>query len=159
MDLLQFKKMMPLIFIGVVTVVFGLGVHMFVQAYSGYLHQLKVYDQIKTQVRLVTTRKNELISKQRILDGTHNFIKMADFTGLSPTYWTVYDINLQEMVSFDKADRILNQCASSKVAYFQPLSLQIKIPQKQTQGNDATKPDTKKDLTVSVHGKFVAKQP
>ena len=159
MDLLQFKKMMPLIFIGVVTVVFGLGVHMFVQAYSGYLHQLKVYDQIKTQVRLVTTRKNELISKQRILDGTHNFIKMVDFTGLSPTYWTVYDINLQEMVSFDKADRILNQCASSKVAYFQPLSLQIKIPQKQTQGNDATKPDTKKDLTLSVHGKFVAKQP
>jgi hypothetical protein len=84
---------------------------------------------------------------------------MADFTGLSPTYWTVYDINLQEMVSFDKADRILNQCASSKVAYFQPLSLQIKIPQKQTQGDDATKPDTKKDLTLSVHGKFVAKQP
>jgi hypothetical protein len=66
---------------------------------------------------------------------------------------------LQEVVSFDKADRILNQCVSSKVAYFQPLSLQIKIPKKQTQGSDSTDKDIQKDLILSVHGKFVAKQP
>jgi hypothetical protein len=159
MALLQNKKFTPVLFAGVVAALFGLGVHVFVQAYSGYLGQSKSYDQIKRQVRLLTTQKNELILKQRLLTATNQFIKMADLAGLSPDRWTVYDINLQEAVGFDKADQILNQCVNSKVAYFQPLSLQIKIPQKQMRGNKTIEPDLKEDLTLSVQGKFIARQP
>jgi hypothetical protein len=159
MDFSQYRKFTPVIFAGVVAAVFGLGIHIFVQAYSGYLRQSGIHDQLKTQVRLVTTQKNELILKQRLLDETHQFIKMADFAGLSAAKWTVYDVNLQEAVDFSKADQILNQCASSKVAYFHPQSLQIKIPQKQIEGKENTEPDIKEDLTLSVQGKFVVKKP
>lgn len=159
MSLLQKKKFTPVLFAGMVAAVFGLGVHVFVQAYSGYLRQSKSYDQIEKEVRLLTTQKNELILKQRLLKTTNQFIKMADLAGLSPARWAVYDINLQEAVGFEKADQILNQCVSSKMAYFQPFSLQIKIPQKQTRANKTTEPDVKEDLTLSVQGKFIARQP
>jgi hypothetical protein len=159
MGLLQNKKFTPVLFAGVVAAFFGLGVHVFVQAYSGYLRQSKSYDQIKREVRLLTTQKNELILKQRLLKATDQFVKMAASAGLSQDRWTVYDINLQEAVGFEKADQILSQCVSSRVAYFQPLSLQIKIPQKQTHGNKIAEPDLKEDLTLSVQGKFIARQP
>ena len=159
MALLENKKFTPVLFAGVVAALFGLGVHIFVQAYSGYLRQSKSYDQIKREVRLITTQKNELILKKRLLKATNRFIKTADLMGLSPDRWTVYNINLQEAVGFDKADQILNQCVNSKVAFFQPISLQIKIPQKQTRANKTTEPDVKADLTLSVQGKFLARQP
>ena len=159
MRFLQNKTFTPVLFAGVVAAFFGLGVHVFVQAYGGYLYQSKSYDQVKKQVHLLTTQKNELLLKQRLLKATDQFVKMAALAGLSQDRWTVYDINLHEALGFDKANQILNQCVSSKVAYFQPLSLQIKIPQKQTHDNKTTEPDVNADLTLSVQGKFIARQP
>ena len=91
-----------------------------------------------------------------MLDQTVQFVKKVNDAGLSPSEWTIYDINLQEKVSFNKADQILNQCTNTQVAYFQPISLQIKTITEETQGKE---PGMKEELILSVQGKFLARQP
>lgn len=161
MDEFRFKQIVPLIIASTVAAVFGLGVIFFVRAYSGYLLQTEALDVMQSRVRLVSAKKNELILKQKILDQTRQFISTAHSVGLSPARWTVYDVNLNEAVSFDQADQIISQCTSSQMAYFQPLSLQIKmIPKNMTSSHkDGSESLMTGDLTLSVQGKFVARKP
>lgn len=161
MNKTQLKQIAPVVFAGAVAALFGLGVVFFAQAYGGYLRQTEALEQMDARVRLATVRKNELVVKQRILDQTKHFVQAAHNAGLSPSKWTVYDVNLQESVGFEKADQILNQCADSRVAYFQPSSLQIKTTPKQAEGTVKNSAETGVvgDLTLSVQGKFVARQP
>ncbi len=114
---------------------------------------------MQTRVGLIAGQKNELIQKQQILNQTIQFVNKTNILGLSPTQWTFYDVNLQETVSFDKAEQIINQCSHSQVAYYQPLSLHIRTVPKDdptTAGNTTTKEPG--DLILTVQGKFVARQ-
>ncbi len=153
------RKMAPPIIVGAVAIIFGLGVYQFVQAYSGFRAQKKRLETIQVRVDLITAQKDELALKQKILNQTVQFINKANALGLSPDKWTFYDVNLQEAVSFDKADQIINQCYHSQVAYYQPLTLHIKTTPKDTPAADSATAGKSGDLTLTVQGKFVARQP
>lgn len=159
MNLPQLKQIAPVLFAGAATFVLGLSVHFFAQAGNAYLLQKDRFDLMQARVRLATSQKNELIQKQRILDQTVRFVQQAETAGLSPAKWTVYDVNLQEEVGFDKADQILTQCTTSQVAYFYPITLTLKTIPKQSQAKGSAEPAAKGDLLLSVHGKFMARKP
>ena len=50
--------------------------------------------------------------------------------GLEENRWAVYDINIEEPVTFSEMEQILNQCANSSAYYFKPIIFHAKTMKK-----------------------------
>ncbi|MGD9210417.1 MAG: hypothetical protein PVI90_06550 [Desulfobacteraceae bacterium] len=160
MNFSKIRQIAPVVLAAVVSALFSLTLYYFVQVYCGYTNQQKNFAAMQRKVHSATAYKNDSIVKQRLLGLTKHFINKANAAGLSLSKWTIYDINLTETVTFEKANQILNQCTHTQVAYYQPISLTIKaITEKTPVDDDSGISSLTKDLVLTVQGKFVARQP
>jgi hypothetical protein len=95
--------------------------HFFVATYNRYSLNLKKAKVLTAQARMLTQQKNEAVSKEYNILRANNFIDKAKSLGLEQNRWAVYDINIEEPVTFSEIEQILNQCASSSAYYFKPI--------------------------------------
>ena len=102
-------------------------------------------------------QKNEEIGrKNQILSQVQYFLDQAKSLGLEKENWAVYEVNVEETMSFADAEQVLSQCAYSTFAYYVPALLEIKtIELSKTDSSGAQK---KGDLSITLRGRFIARQ-
>ena len=97
----------------------------------------------------------------------NRFINLARSLGLEKDKWAYYDVNIQEPVSFQEAEKILRQTTNSSSYYFKPATLHVttkiepdkKATQKKQSATSADSPETKEgDILLTLRGGFLVKQ-
>jgi len=113
---------------------------------------------LKKKANLLRLQKKEVERKNRILLKVGRFIDKAGTMGLEPKKWSVYDVNIQDTVSFPEMKKILEQCTNSRAAYYKPISLHIKaVASDEVRKTGRSSEDRKGDLLITLNGKFVAR--
>lgn len=125
-------------------------------AYSRYDSLRERQAHLSRQRRLLLQKKEEIGHKNQILSEVQNFLDRAKSLGLEKEKWAVYEVNVQDAMSFAEAEQILSQCAYSTFAYYVPALLEIKtIDSIEINSPGAQK---KGDLFITLRGRFIARQ-
>jgi len=150
------KAYRPLVIAGLFGFIFFWTGYFSLNAYSRY-DSLSVHQAYLTREhRQRLHKKEEIVAKNQILSQVQTFLDQAKSLGLEKEKWAVYEVNVQDTVSFAAAEKVLSQCANSTFAYYVPASLEIKtIDRLKTDPAAAQK---KGDLILTLRGRFVARQ-
>lgn len=112
----------------------------------------------QNHLRFLNQRHAELNRKTAILNKAAQFTQRAGDLGLQRSSWTFYDVNVQAPLGYEAAQEMIYQCSDSSLAYFWPISLEIKAPEKdQKTGAANINRMGPADVLLSVKGRFVAK--
>ena len=138
----------------------------FTSAFNRYTQNERNLENLDCQIRLLKQNKREQAKKRRTLAYVKQFIHRAKVFGLERNKWEHYDVNIEEMLYFHEARRILTQTANSESCYFNPISLEIKKLEKQApqiSGQEKTSADKGKDLQhgdvlLNLKGTFVVRK-
>jgi len=150
------KAYRPLIIAGLLGVCFFWTGYFSLNAYSRYDSLCERQAHLTRQRRIMLEKKEEIVLKNQILSEVQNFLDRAKSLGLEKEKWAVYEVNVQETMSFAEAEQVLSQCAYSTFAYYVPALLEIKtIDSLKTDLPGAQK---KGDLFITLRGRFVARQ-
>ena len=136
---------LPIISVGL-AIFFFIAAHFFLTTYNRYFINRKKAEVLTVQARLLKQQKNEAELKKHGIFRAKNFIDRAKSLGLEENRWAVYDINIEEPVTFSEMEQILNQCANSSAYYFKPIIFYAK---KTVQESD--KERMKKAISVNAH--------
>ena len=113
----------------VLAIFFFIAAHFFLTTYNRYFINRKKAEVLTLQARLLKQQKNEAEHKKHGIFRANNFIDRANSLGLEENRWAVYDINIEEPVTFSEMEQILNQCANSSAYYFKPIIFYAKTVQ------------------------------
>jgi len=146
---------------------FFIAAHFFLTAYNKYILSQEKIKVLNRQVQLLIKQQRELERKERIMVRVNRFINRARSLGLEKDRWAYYDVNIQEPVSFQEAEKILTQTANSSSYYFKPVTLHVKTKiesdkkskQNKPPSTSADSPETKEgDILLTLRGGFLVKQ-
>jgi len=146
---------------------FFIAAHFFLTAYNTYILSQDKITLLNSQVQLLINQQRELERKERIIVRVNRFINRARSLGLEKDKWAYYDVNIQEPVSFQDAEKILQQTTNSSSYYFKPVTLHVttniepdkKDTQKKSPSISADSPETKEgDILLTLRGGFLVKQ-
>ncbi len=119
--------------------------------------QLEIH---QARLRLLNHQHQELIRKTTILKRASQFTDRVRELGLQPDAWTLYDVNVQSPLDFEAAQEMVYLCGDSSLAYYWPISLEIK--KQDTEGQAAGASVAHKagpaDVQLSVKGRFAARR-
>jgi hypothetical protein len=92
--------------------------------------------QMQTKVEVLTVRTRslrhqvgELGQKVRVLNRVDQFMAQAASRGLLADQWSTYLVHIDDQVSFQALERIVEQCTHSKGLYFRPDSFHVAVGQ------------------------------
>ena len=122
-----------------------------------HAEQLEVHQE---HLRALRRQNQELLRKSALLEQAAQFTQRAKALGLERSRWAFYDVNFQAPLEFEAAQQIVSQCGDSSLAYFWPISLEIKAPvaQQPAGAPPAGGVSEPADVQVAVKGRFVARQ-
>jgi len=132
----------------------------FLNSYQEYVvHKDKkavLVSNIRWLSQLQSERKQKLHSIMRI----NNFVNNAKLLGLEQNRWDVYNVDIENAVSFSQMKTILKQCSNSNFHYFRPVSFHIKSLK--ATGNYEKVPgkifeNETGDILMTLKGAFVVK--
>lgn len=69
--------------------------------------------------------KKDIVHAQRLVNRVNKFVAKARALGLVPEAWEVYDVDIQEKVSFPQLGQILQQTTTGLNYYFEPFNLYL----------------------------------
>jgi hypothetical protein len=133
--------------------------YFFLKAYDHFAASLEKVTILEKKANLLRLQKKEVERKNRILLTVGRFVDKAGTMGLEPKKWAIYDVNIQDTVSFLEMKKILEQCTNSRVAYYKPISLHIKAAASDgVKKTGRSSEDRTGDLQITLNGKFVARR-
>ena len=109
----------------------------------------------------LTLRHQEIIRNQETLKKVQGFSNQVISRGLERNHWTFYDVNVEGGFSYDAAHKIIRQCSDSTAAYYWPISMEIRVPEKAASPQSATAPSNDRstgDVQLTIKGQFVARK-
>ena len=140
-------------------ILLGVGTYSCLSAYAVYRSADRRLEADQAYLRSLNLRKQELLRKQKVLRQARQFSLKAADLGLREAEWTFYDVNVQDTFSFETARQIIEQCSNSDLAYYWPISLEVKTAarsEKKAGARDETKAPGEVQLTVK--GRFLTRQ-
>jgi hypothetical protein len=113
----------------------------------------------RAHLSVLNQKQQELTRKQKVLDQTYRFVQKAAALELEREDWTFFDVNVQGTFSFQTARQIIEQCKNSMMAYYWPISLEIKTGM-QAKDRIAGKKQLEEhsDVELTIKGQFLARQ-
>jgi hypothetical protein len=114
----------------------------------------------QAHLRILKRQQQELVRKAALLRRAAQFTARARELSLQPDAWTLYDVNVQSPLDFEAAQEIVYLCGDSSLAYFWPISLEIKKQNADASQAGATKKSAglPSDVQLSVKGRFAARR-
>lgn len=114
----------------------------------------------QTHLRTLNRQHQELERKTAILERASRFTERARSLNLQPDAWMLYDVNVQAPLAFEAAQEIVYLCSDSSLAYYWPISLEIKAPNTDQEGSavSGAKPEKPADVQLTVKGRFAARR-
>lgn len=145
---------------GLLAVLFLMAGYYFLTGYKVYVahkeNKAELVRQVKWLSQLQSERKQKLHSILRI----NNFVKHAKLMRLEEKKWAVYNVDIQDTVTFAEMKKILKQCSNADSHYFRPISFHIKS----LKANGNTDKTSERifenktgDILMSLKGAFVVK--
>jgi hypothetical protein len=141
-----------------------LSLHFAMSAYSRFAAAENRLAALTVRQRLAEQNEAQLTRSYRIWQKVGKFTEAIRSAGLSEQNWSVYDVVIEEPVTYAELGQLLSQCAFSQDFYFRPVSLQIKsadalsaeenTPAGKLKGAD----DPKADVLLSLKGAFLVRQ-
>ena len=150
------KAYRPLIIAGLLGFSFFWAGYYALNAYSRYDSLRERRAHLARQQRLLLQKNEEIIRKNQILSQVQEFLDRAKSLGLEKEKWAVYEVNVEDAMSFADAQQVLSQCEYSTFAYYVPALLEIKTTN--SLKTDSTGARKKGDLFIALRGRFVARQ-
>ncbi len=145
---------------GLLVVLFLLVGRYFLTGYKAYVAHKEKKTALVRQVRLLGHLQREREQKLHNILRINNFVKNAKLLGLEQDKWGVYDVDIEDTVTFDEMKTILKQCSNANTHYFRPVSFHIKSL-KATGNTDKTSGRTFEnkvgDILMTLKGAFVVK--
>ena len=150
------KAYRPLIIAGLLGFSFFWAGYYTLNAYSRYDSLCERQAYLTRQHRLLLQKNEEIVRKNQILYQVQDFLDRAKSLGLEKENWAVYEVNVDDAMSFADAELVLSQCAYSNFAYYVPALLEIKTIN--SPKTDSAGVQKKGDLLITLRGRFVARQ-
>lgn len=109
---------------------------------------------------MLQQQQQELVRKAAILKRASQFTDRVRALDLQPDAWTLYDVNVQSPLKYEAAQEMVYLCGDSSLAYYWPISLEIKKQNTEDQGTGAAtaQPEAPADVQLSVKGRFAARR-
>ncbi|RLB34803.1 MAG: hypothetical protein DRH12_17140 [Deltaproteobacteria bacterium] len=116
--------------------------------------------------------KKEIVRAQRLVNRVNKFAEEAKVLGLTPEAWKIYDVDIQEKVSFPQLVEILQQTTTGLNYYFEPFNLYLTKSEPDKEGK-AKAPDaaleeqqspqhggevTEGDMYLRLKGNFIVRR-
>ncbi|MBN2514955.1 MAG: hypothetical protein JXC33_02865 [Deltaproteobacteria bacterium] len=149
---------------GILAVFFLLSACVFFTVFNNYSSDHKKLQALKGELRVIMIQQKELKRKKRIVTRVANFVKRATSYGLEKDRWTYYDVEIEEPMTFHKAEQILSQTLSTSSYFYKPMVLHMntdittykKPEQNQPSGRSAdSKSIDGQDVVVKLKGAFL----
>lgn len=146
---------------------FSLSAHFFLTAHKRYALNKNALRATISQAQLLKAHQKELERKKGVLQRIHGFVHRARSAGVEKDKWAYYDVNIEEPVPFEEAEKILGQTANSSSYYFKPITLEVKTkiqpdakaPSTTAAAASGDSSETKTgDILLNLKGSFVVKR-
>jgi hypothetical protein len=145
---------------GLLVVLFLVTGRYFLTGYQAYIAHKEKKAVLVQKVRWLTQFQREKEQKLHNIMQINNFINNAKSLGLERDKWAVYNVDIQDTVTFAEMKTILKQCSNADFHYFSPVSFHIKSL-KATGDMDKTSGRTFEnetgDILMTLKGAFVVK--
>ena len=145
---------------GLLVVLFLVTGRYFLTGYQAYVAHKKEKAALVRKVRWLSQLQSEREQKLHSIMKINNFINNAKSLGLEQNKWNVYNVDIQDTVTFAEMKTILKQCSNADSHYFSPVSFHIKSL-KATGDMDKTSGRTFEneagDILMTLKGAFVVK--
>ena len=154
------KSYRSCIMTGILVVLFLMAGRYFLTNYKAYIEKKEKKTMLVQKIgwlsRLKTEKEHQLHDILRI----NNFVNQAKLLGLEQNKWEVYNVDIEDTVTFPQMKAILKQCSNSNFHYFRPISFHIKSL-KASVGDGKTSGKTFEnetgDILMKLKGAFVVK--
>lgn len=112
---------------GLAVTLFIAGFHMGTVAYKQARQQMVRVEGMTTRIRTMRHQVGELEQKVRVLNRVGDFVDQVTARQLTPEEWSIYEVNIQDAMSFAELARIIEQCGHGDGLVFKPISFQVSV--------------------------------
>lgn len=139
----------------------------FKSARDHYLAAGEQTDQARRELSMTAARGKEIEDQRRLWHRVKRFVDRAKALGLEPGRWDRYEVIVEEPLTFQEAQDILDQAVSGASYLFHPISLEARkekveaaVEAKTGKANDASGDSPRKegDLILSLRGAFLVRE-
>ncbi len=138
--------------------------YFFLKEYGFCLAQEERLETLNVRLGISKQQLQETTRKQRIFSRVQAFLNHANALGLQEKKWATYNVNIEEPVTFDAFEQILEQCNQTPLFYFNPISLQITTAIDSEQNKSPNKPsqsglpeEKDGDILINLKGSFIVR--
>ena len=145
---------------GLLVVLFLMAGRYFLTAYKAHVIQKDKKAVLVGKVRWLSQLQSEREQKLHSILRINNFVNNAKLLGLEQNKWAVYNVDIQDTVTFAEMKTILKQCSHTDSHYFKPASFHIKSLKATGNKNDTsgmTFENQTGDILMTLKGAFVVK--
>jgi hypothetical protein len=140
--------------------------YFFLKEYGFCLAQTEKLETLNVRLGISKNQLQEATRKQRIFFRVQTFLNHANALGLHEKKWATYNVNIEEPVTFDAFDQILEQCNQTPLFYFNPISLQITTAMDTEQNKNKNPNESNRsalpkekdgDILINLKGSFIVR--
>lgn len=138
--------------------------YFFLKEYGFCLAQEERLETLNVRLDISKNQLQETTRKQRVFSRVQTFLNHAKALGLHEKKWAIYNVNIEEPVTFDAFELILEQCNQTPLFYFNPISLQMTTAidseqkKKSNESNQSGLPGAKDgDILINLKGSFIVR--
>ena len=154
------KKFRSCIMTGLLVVLFLMAGRYFLTGYNAYVAHKEKKAVLVRKIRWLSQLQSEREKKSHSILRIENFVNNAKLLGLEQHKWAVYNVDIQDVVTFAEMKTILKQCSNADSYYFRPVSFHIKSL-KATDSKDQVSgtmfENQAGDILMTLKGAFIVK--
>jgi hypothetical protein len=158
--MLPMKIFRSFIMTGLLVVLFLMAGSYFLTGYKAYVAHKEKKAVLVRQVRWLGQLQSEREQKLHSILRINNFVNNAKLLGLEQNKWAVYNVDIQDTVTFAQMKTILKQCSNADSHYFRPVSFHIKSLKATGNKNETSRMTFENetgDILMTLKGAFVVK--
>ena len=120
---------------------------------------------LSVRQRFLSHQVAERVRQNQIIANVNQFVERAQRLGLTRDRWSVYEVDLNEALTFGQLAQILDVCINTPAYYFTPINMRLRVGENTDgQATDPTVATGKNaqagegDVLLSLTGAFYARQ-
>ena len=111
---------------GLLVVLLLIGGRFFLTGYKRYVVNQDKKSVLTRRANLLNQQQSDRKQKMHNILRVSRFVNNAKLLGLEKRRWAVYNVDIQDAVTFTEMKKNLMQCSNSASRYFRPVSFHIK---------------------------------
>ena len=124
----------------------------FCKSYSKWSQLKKSMIEARRDLARMRSIKEEIARAKRLVNRVNKFVAKAKALGLVPEAWEVYDVDIQEKVSFPQLGQILQQTTTGLNYYFEPFNLYLAKSEPRQEGEAGKSGADSAEQQLPQHG-------